>query len=402
MSETKELRVIVRVKVNDELHQEGVCAYPGFDLTPVLDDMEIFEVQELLDEDAMISCVHDELFDEDKVSVSDVEVLGFTADSCAGSLKAYLLKRIRLKVQGVMDRAEEAINAFMSAGGEIYNGSLSVNVKCYESMGVPELKEEVMEQLEEWERDDFWRFDMADECHNSDGYFGEHKFPEVYGEGRGGGHLTFRDTNTAADTLKEYTREGTWSGHHTTEAGDILSCIEAWENVEADNPEEDADTLWDAYNGLADFFESATKWVEFVKACMRYRIDNLQGKSLDWLRCHVDNERFELFDFDDCDIEMRSGLAIVSWPQHKRKFKDAGQWEECSADDEGAHEYNKAEPVRDVGEECTQQSFTKAWQRWVPAPLAFFSLELTKTQLAEILEPKFAEVRLALCSVGKE
>ena len=221
------------------------------------------------------------------------------------------------EIKEARKRAENALKAFDAVGGIMRRGGgkhyLALNVKCYDSVEVPEFKDDeaLMQQVYEWEAHDFWNFDFED-VENHDKYFGEQDLPEIGSIGRSGGHLVFMGTERAADSFRVYG------------SGTIEDALCEMESIDANDPDEDPQIISDAYESLAEYFESATKWVEHVKVVMMGRIKNILGEHKEWIELHIENLRYELFDIGSATIiGQGDGTFQVAWPEHARKFKDS-------------------------------------------------------------------------------
>jgi len=236
------------------------------------------------------------------------------------------------------EKAELAVAAFETAGGEIYHerstGYMSVNVKSYANGFAPELKQDdnIKEQCWEWEQRDFWDQDMKDAEGSDQSRWllgtDTHHFPKVSGGGRGG-HLLFdgvEHSDIAVSLIyHEHDIEDIVVDQYNDWASDYYSEEEYDEHVHED-------TIY-GFGCIQTFFEDATKWVEYVKRCQKNRENNLAGKSEDWLQLQVDNIRWELFDFTKCTAVFQWAVSFVgepeasckvtvSWPQHEREFLD--------------------------------------------------------------------------------
>lgn len=386
--------------MSNEITEIKVLAYGkqgalgAFDIKPALDKLDIEDAQEVVNAtDTVWLDLIKQVVKEAKglgVHVEEAEMLEFDRywepkNVLTTALIRYVTERIKRETKADCGRADDAMLAFEQAGGGTYRETygkpyLSVNVKCYDYCSVPEFKEDetLNSQVDDWERSDFWECDINDTPENHDKYFGEYDFPKCYGLGRSGGHLCFRETEGLAAALQE----GVDAVHEYEPSVDP----NAWDV--------DVEELKVAYTDLAEWFESAVKWVEYVKGCMTGRIKNLQGKNRDWLDCHIDNERYELFDFSECTITIAGGKATVSWPQHERQFEDSGKWEECQEGDEGAREFTGTVSVEGIDR-------TTSYKKWIPTGPETFEFTVTIAQLIECLAPEIARATELLTSITK-
>ena len=263
---------------------------------------------------------------------------------------------------------------------------MAVNVKTYVFDTPPELRsgnDEIDIKLQDWEAYDFWEFDM--EVDKEMLGTALHHFPKVWSAGRCGGHLTFdydgdrgmherliqmiqenRDTETQLCYEEEYIDEAHYEEYGTGTDLEVADEIES--------------LLYEIENTVT-FIEDATKWVEHVVRCKKYREDNLRGVNEDYLQLHVDNERYDIFDLAHCTAVFDGEKVTVSWPQHARVFKDHGTWVDADAYTPGA----------------VQWSDDGKYRVWVRAtePSTFW-FELTVDEFIEAMDPNIAEARRLL------
>jgi len=142
---------------------------------------------------------------------------------------------------------------------------------------------------------------------------------------------------------------------------------------------EDVDAVTAAYAEMGEFFESATEWAKAVKSIMDYRLDCYEGKDHYAMTVLAENEMYDFFDFTSVNIQIEGDDATVSWPQHKRIWKDVGKWEECKEDDEGAQAWGQ-----DV------------FKRFVKGEAEAFTIEMDKDQLIECLNEDLADAVSAI------
>jgi len=376
--------------------------FERFDLTEALNDAPIDQVQEMyVCEESMKTFVF-EMFGDRLREAGYVEenaiVYGRIRESYDRGLTAYLFWRIKEYVKDERERAEKALTAYDEAGGQFYverGGvpNLCVNVKVYENIDAPpEFKddEEKFNMVCEWERDDFWNSDLENERVSSGG---EHPFPKTFSAGRSGGYVIFDGHTDAGKAYRAWV------------TGDTDDAVMEWDStVDLTEPTQDSDILLDAYDDMAKLFESATNWVEFVNACKEDRIKNVRGERLDWLQLHIDNERYEFFDYDNCTITADDGEYTISWPQHRREFDDAGDWVDCDENDEGAMVFMMSIPPVEMAPGVFSPGVgpvqSAGFHKWVPAGPVTFGFTVNRETLVEILAPEIVSARSALAALG--
>lgn len=266
------------------------------------------------------------------------------------------------------ERAENAIIEFDKLGDTRHTNRgygpihLCVNVKVrrYPLDGPPEIKESMHERWYDMQVDDFWNMDFDGDCIVPEEC--TYQFPKFFSEGRSGGYFCFDspESKRGGAALYAYNQQSNWHGgsQEPTPEGTLDTAVCAWDDVidpfrwieeERDFGgdlaqaivwvKEDVDAVTAAYDEMGEFFESATEWAKAVKSQMNYRLDCYEGKdhyALDYL---AESEMYEFFDFNNCTIVTEDDDTTVSWPQHKRQFKDVGNWVECAEGDEDALEF---------------------------------------------------------------
>ena len=307
------------------------------------------------------------------------------------------------------ERAENALIEFDKLGdirhtnrgyGPIH---LCVNVKVrrYPLDGPPEIKESMHERWYDMQVDDFWNMDFDGDCIVPEEC--TYQFPKFFSEGRSGGYFCFDSPESKRGGAALYAYKQQANNYGGTQEprpeGTLDLAISQWDDVIdvfrwiedemdfGDDEEkrkswvqEDVDNVTHAYDEMGEFFESATEWAKAVKSIMDYRLDCYEGKDHYALTVLSENEMYDFFDFSSVNIQIEGDDATVSWPQHKRQFKDTGSWEECKKGVEGAQAW---------GEKGVFKKFVQKGE-------SAFTIEMDKDQLIECLNEDLADAVSAI------
>jgi len=289
-----------------------------------------------------------------------------------------------------IERATVALQHFTQTGGMIYDSLLALCVKDHDSYpyDLPWIKKSKVEQLYAWEQEDFWQLDGDCDLEVKHG----NELPKIYGAGRSGGYLQFRDTKAWAYVLDAF--RGCDILCAASEYDIYIDLDEIADKTDDDYFDEQKEELYHALREIADFFEDAVIWVDHYKACMRRRVKNMQGKHAEYLEGLIENDHVDLFDYSNCVISIEDGRIEVSWPEYARTFADRGSWELCAPEDEGAMRH------RVDWRKGPAYSKVFTWKKFVestePHIISFHPTSIDV--LVDLLQPKVAAARLALRS----
>ena len=306
------------------------------------------------------------------------------------------------------ERAENAIIAFDKVGDVRctnrgygpYHLCVNVKVNEYPLDCAPEIREDMEERWYDHQLEYFWHIDFDGDCIAPDNC--NHEFPKFFGDGRNGGYFCFDgvESKRGGPAFRAYKQESNWHGgsQEPTPEGNIDIALTQYDDVvdpfewapDTDDKEvleEYVQPLIEAYTEMAEVFESATMWAEVVQSQKEYRLRCYTGKEHYALESLADSEMYEFFDFNNCTIVTDGDKTTVSWPQHKRQFKDVGNWVECAEGDEGALEHGTSDK---------KPPGTNIYKKFVQGEPKVLSFTMPRDELLEQLNEDLADAVRAI------